>query len=206
MKIGIIGAGNIGGTLARLWAQAGHQVMVSSRHPERLHDLVSRLGDNACSGTPEESAAFGDVVFLAIPLHGMDTTVQAVKPFLAGKVVLDAMNPFANRDGEVAQRAVAKGASGVYTAEVLDNARVARAFSSVHYTSLQSEANRDGDRIAVPIAADDDDTKQVAADLVRDAGFAPYDLGRLAESQELDPGGALFGKALTPKEAARALA
>lgn len=206
MKIGIIGAGNIGGTLASLWAQAGHQVMVSSRHPERLRDLVSRIGSNACSGTPDEAAAFGDVVFLAIPLNGMDTTVKPIKPFLEGKVVLDAMNPFENRDGEIARRVLEKAASGAYTAEILDNARVARAFSSVHYTSLQAEANRDGDRIAVPIAADDDDAKQTAADLVRDAGFVPYDLGRLAESRPLDPGGELFGKALTVKETARALA
>jgi 8-hydroxy-5-deazaflavin:NADPH oxidoreductase len=206
MKIGIIGAGNIGGTLAGLWAQAGHQVMVSSRHPERLQDLVSRLGDNVCSGTSEEAAAFGEVVFLAIPLNGMDTTVKKIKPSLAGKVVLDAMNPFENRDGDIARRALEKGSSGAYTAGVLDNAHVARAFSSVHYTSLQSEANRDGDRIAVPIAADDDDTKQTAARLVRDAGFVPFDLGRLLESQPLDPGGALFGKALTVKGTARALA
>jgi len=67
MKIGIIGSGNIGGTLGVLWAKAGHQVLFSSRHPDELVDLVNRAGASARAGMPREAAAFGDVVLISIP-------------------------------------------------------------------------------------------------------------------------------------------
>src|SRR6185503_4310817 len=66
-KIGIIGSGNIGGTLAALWVKSGHEVMISSRHPDQLKQLAERLGPKARVGTPAEAAAFGDVVVISVP-------------------------------------------------------------------------------------------------------------------------------------------
>src|SRR6516162_5788204 len=67
LKIGIIGTGRIGGTLAELWAKAGHEVLVSSRHPDQLQDLVRSLGPKARAGTPREAAIFGEVVLISVP-------------------------------------------------------------------------------------------------------------------------------------------
>src|SRR4249919_884823 len=67
MKIGIIGSGNIGGTLGVLWGQAGHEVFFSSRHPDQLGDLVRRAGPSARVGMPREAAAFGEVVLISVP-------------------------------------------------------------------------------------------------------------------------------------------
>lgn len=201
MKIGIIGTGNIGGTLARLWATAGHHVMVSSRHPEKLTGLVEDIGENTSTGTIEEAARFGEVVFLAMPLKGVRDTLPKIKHQLSGKVVLDAMNPFPNRDGEVATEIQRRGiASGVATQERLPDSKVVRAFSSVYYRALHTEHHRPDQWVAIPIAGDDEQAKTVAADLVRDAGFEPFDLGSLSESRPLDPGGALFTETLTTEE------
>jgi hypothetical protein len=67
MKIGIIGTGRIGGTLAKLWVAAGHEVLISSRHPDQLKPLAKALGPRARVGTPKEAAAFGDVVLVSVP-------------------------------------------------------------------------------------------------------------------------------------------
>src|SRR6185436_2741927 len=71
VKIGIIGTGKIGGALARHWVKAGHEVFVSSRHPEVLQDLVKELGPKAHAGTPKQAAAFGEVILVSIPYGGM---------------------------------------------------------------------------------------------------------------------------------------
>src|SRR5436190_21594600 len=100
MNIGIIGAGKIGGTTARLFGDAGHSVAISSsRGPETLRDLVAELGPNARAATAEEAARFGEVVLLAIPLKDY-TTLPAES--LRGKIVIDAMNYYPNRDGQIA--------------------------------------------------------------------------------------------------------
>ena len=201
MKIGIIGAGNIGGTLARLWAEAGHEVMFSSRHPRQLEGLAGDIGRNARSGTPEKAAEFGEVVLLAIPLKGLNDTIPQIKEFLKGKVVIDAMNPFPGRDGKIAETIINRGiASGISTAEHLPDSDVVRAFSSVYFKVLKSEAHRSGEKIAIPMAADSKEAKKVAGELIMDAGFAPCDIGSLADSKSLDPDGELFGKTLMLNE------
>ena len=90
LRIGIIGTGNIGGALARLWVEAGHEVMMSSRNPERLQPLASELGERARVGTPREAAAFGEVILLAVPYGATPQVGRDYASELAGKVVLDA--------------------------------------------------------------------------------------------------------------------
>lgn len=201
MKIGTIGAGSIGGTVARLWTAAGHEVMISSRHPRELEGLAEDIGENAQAGTPAEAAAFGDVVLLAIPLKGRKDTIPEIKASLKGKVVIDAMNPFPGRDGSIAEEIIEKGiASGVATGEQLPESKIVRAFSSVYFKELQSEAHREGVNAAVPMAADQEEARKIAKKLIRDAGFETYDLGSLADSKPLDPEGTLFGQTLTVQE------
>jgi predicted dinucleotide-binding enzyme len=104
MKIGIIGAGEIGGALARHWAAAGHQLLISSRHPEQLQALAKELGPNVKVGTPREAAAFGEVVMLAVPYGATPQVGRDYAAELKGKVVLDAGNPYPSRDGDMAVR------------------------------------------------------------------------------------------------------
>lgn len=104
-RIGIIGTGNIGSALAKLWVDAGHQVMISSRHPERLQSLADELGERARVGTPREAAAFGEVILLAVPYGATPQVGRDYARELAGKVVLDAGNPRPGRDGPMAEEA-----------------------------------------------------------------------------------------------------
>src|SRR5580698_11551997 len=92
VRIGIIGTGKIGAALAQLWVRSGHEVMVSSRHPEQLAPLVARLGPKAHVGTPAQAAAFGPVVMLAVPYNATPQVGHDYAKELAGKIVLDAGN------------------------------------------------------------------------------------------------------------------
>ena len=99
MRIGLIGAGNIGSTLARLAVEHGHDVMISnSRGPETLAGLVSHLGERATAGTAARAAEFGDVVVVTIPLKNYRKV--PVEP-LAGKIVIDTNNYYRGRDGHI---------------------------------------------------------------------------------------------------------
>src|SRR5437870_1622698 len=98
MRIGIVGAGMIGSTLAKLWVDAGHEVRVASRHPDQLQPLVASLGSRATAGTPVEAATFGEVVMLTVPLRAVPDLARELRPSLAGKVVLDTGNAYERRD------------------------------------------------------------------------------------------------------------
>jgi predicted dinucleotide-binding enzyme len=204
MKIGFIGSGNIGGTIGELLAKAGHEVLFSSRNPDELKDLVARVGPRSRAGTPKEAIAFGDVVFLGVPYSAMPQISRDYAGDLRGKIVLDAGNPSARRDGPMAEEALAKGA-GVATAEYLPGARIVRAFNSINNRVFASEAHRAGERLAVPLASDDAEALAVASRLVTDAGFEPVVAGPLAAGKKFDSSSPLFLKALTARELRAAL-
>ncbi len=192
MNIGVIGAGNIGGTLATLWVKSGHRVMLSSRHPDRLRELAERLGPLASVGTPAQAAAFGEVVLVAIPYGGYPELGRTLGGALAGKVVLDAGNPIPRRDGEVADEARTYGIVPT-TMKYLGNARVVRAFTSLGSGVLAREANRPAPRLAIPLVGDDRDALEVASRLVRDAGFDPVVIGPGERAADTAVGGVLSG-------------
>jgi len=199
MKIGIIGAGNIGGTLGVLWAKAGYDVFFSSRHPDQLGDLVKRGGPSAQAGMPREAAAFGEVVLISVPYGAVPQVGRDFAAELAGKVVLETGNPYPSRDGAMAEPALAKG-TGLSSAEFLPGVRLVRAFNSIPAGALASQANRAGERIGVPLAGDDAGAVEVAARLVRDAGFEPVVVGSLASAKKFDRGTSVYGQALTARE------
>ncbi|MFI5401074.1 MAG: NADPH-dependent F420 reductase [SAR324 cluster bacterium] len=198
LQIGIIGAGKIGGTLGELWVKAGHEVLLSSRHPEELKPLADRLGPLAHTGTVREAAAFGEVVLIAVPYGAMPQVGRDFAGELKGKIVLDTGNPVARRDGPMADVARSKG-TGVASAEFLPGVRLVRAFNSFSYMTMRSEAHRAGEQIGIPLAGDDRDALEVAARLVRDAGFEPVVAGPLARAKEFDLGMPCAG-AMTARE------
>jgi len=199
LKIGIIGTGRIGGALAEHWARAGHQLMVSSRHPEQLKPLAQRLGPQVAVGTPEQAAAFGEVVLISVPYGALPQVGRDYGAALRGKVVLETGNPFTSRDGEMAEAARAKG-TGVASAEYLPGVRLVRAFTCVPHTAVLNDAHRSGERIGVPLAADDAEALKLAERLVRDAGFDPVAVGGLARAKDFDVGSPVFGRAMTARE------
>lgn len=199
LKIGIIGTGRIGGALAELWARAGHELLISSRHPEQLMPLAKRLGPKVRAGTPQEAAAFGEVILVSVPYGALPQVGRDYAPLMKGKVVLETGNPFPGRDGEMAEAARAKG-TGAASAEFLPGVRLVRAFTSVPHFSLLPEAHRAGERLAVPLAADDAEALRTAVRLVQDAGFEPVVVGPLVRARDFDVGTAAFGKALTARE------
>lgn len=203
-RIGIIGAGRIGGTLAELWAKAGHELLISSRYPDELKPLAARLGANVRVGTPREAAVFGDVVLISVPYGALPQLGRDYAGLMAGKVVLETGNPRPERDGPMATPALNRG-TGLASAEYLPGVRLVRAFTSVPYLALRSEAHRSGERIGVPLAADDRDALAVAARLVEDAGFEPVPVGGLARARDFDVGSPVFGRALTARELRQAL-
>jgi predicted dinucleotide-binding enzyme len=204
LKIGIIGTGHIGGTLAKLWVAAGHEVLISSRHPDELKPLAKQLGPRARVGTPAEAAAFGDVVVVSVPYKALPQVGRDLKAELAGKIVLDTCNPYPGRDGDMANDARKKG-TGVASPEFLPGTRLVRAFNAINAGSLGSEAHRKPPLIGIPLAGDDAEALKVAQRLVSDAGFEPVVVGGLARAKDFDVGAPVYTKLLTAAELRKAL-
>jgi len=199
IRIGIIGAGNIGGAIGKLWAKAGHEILFASRNPDGLKPLVAEAGPKTRAGTPKEAAEFGPVVFLAVPYSAVPQIGKDFGSILKGKVVMDCSNPSPRRDGDMAEAARQKG-SGVATAEYIPGARVVRAFGTINFKVALENAHRAGEKIAIPIAGDDAEAVRIASNLVIDAGFDPVMVGGLARSKEFDYGGPGSGKNATAAE------
>jgi hypothetical protein len=199
LRIGIIGTGNIGGALARLWVEAGHEVMMSSRHPERLQPLALELGERARVGTPREAAEFGQVILLAVPYAATPQIGRDLAGELAGKVLLDAGNPRPERDGPMAEEARELGA-GLASQRFLPGVRLVRAFNAISAHNLRSQAHRSGEKLAIPLAADDEAALEVAARLVTDAGFDPVIVGPLAAAKRFDFASGISARMPTARE------
>jgi predicted dinucleotide-binding enzyme len=204
VRIGIIGTGKIGSALAQLWVSSGHEVMISSRHPEELAGLAAKLGPKAHAGTPAQAAAFGPVVMLAVPYGATPQVGRDYAKELAGKIVLDAGNPYPDRDGPMADAARVKGA-GPSDREFLPGVRLVRAFNAIIAGNLLSQTNRAAGLIAIPLAGDDPAALKQAATLVRDAGFDPVIVGDLSQAHRFDVGSPVYVKLMTAKELRAAL-
>jgi predicted dinucleotide-binding enzyme len=203
-KIGIIGSGNVGGTLGTLWAKAGHEVMFSSLDIEHDRKLAASVGSGARAGTPKEAAAFGEVLFFAVPYTALPGLGRDLAAEIKGKIVIDASNPIPRRDGEMANDALAKG-TGVASPQFLPGARIVRAYNEVGYARMRDDAHRTGERLGIPLAGDDAQAVKTAVRLVQDAGHEPVIVGGLARAREFDYGSPVFGKPMTAAELRSAL-
>ncbi|MBV8753952.1 MAG: NADPH-dependent F420 reductase [Hyphomicrobiales bacterium] len=199
-KIGVIGSGKIGGTIGGLWVKAGHEVFFSSRHPEELKELVSSLGPQAQAGTVAQAVSFGDVVFVAVPYKALPEVGKENAAGLKGKVVLDACNAVAGRDGQELADEVERDGIGVVSQKYLPGTRLVRAFNTMGYGVFAKEAHRPDPKLAIPIAGDDTDAVQVAAGLVRDAGFDPVVVGKLADARRFQRGQPGYGQQVSAAE------
>lgn len=218
MKIGIIGAGSIGATAARLFARAGHDVAVSnSRGPESLEELVASINADAGAtvvdqaspraraATVDEAARFGDVVLLAVPFRAPEALP---KPELVrGKIVIDAMNPY-GAGGTIMD--LGDSTSSEETAKRLPGARIVKAFNTIYWEHLRSQGRPDlplAERRAIFVAGDDAEAKAVVSRLIEEIGFAPVDTGPLREGgRRQQPGTPIYNRFLTPAQSLEAMA
>jgi predicted dinucleotide-binding enzyme len=190
MKIGIIGSGNIGGTLTRRLQALGHDVTVgNSRGPETLAPLAAETG--ATAGTARQAAESGDLVVLAIPVRAVpDLPAEALR----GKLVVDADNYYPQRDGSIGPIEDGSATSSRWTAQRLAGATVVKAFNTIQAGHLLADGRHAGDpaRIALPVAADDADAKRTVMGLVEELGFDPIDGGGLDDSWRQQPGSPVY--------------
>jgi len=183
MRIGIIGAGKMGGTLAKLWAAKGHAIMLGSRDPDKARAEAAEIGDNVSGGLNEEAAAFGDVVLIGVPWHAALATVKSIAGPLAGKTVIDITNPV----GEGMSVAVGHTTSAAEEiAKVATGAHVVKAFNGIHFRTLDNPIF-EGHKADVYYCGDNAESKQKVAQLITDAGFEPVDTGALQEARLLEP-------------------
>jgi predicted dinucleotide-binding enzyme len=198
MRIGMIGTGNIGGTLARLLVGAGHEVVVAnSRGPGAVAGLVAELGERAAGATAAGAAEAGEVVIVAIPFPKY---TELPAPALAGKIVVDANNDWSGAGG-------GELSSSEVIAATLPGAVVVKAFNTIHFAHLRVEGTPAGTpgRRAIPIAGDDAGAKATVAALIDEIGFDAYDVGSLADGRRIEPGSPAFNVGLTRDEIAAAL-
>jgi predicted dinucleotide-binding enzyme len=205
VKIGIVGSGNIGGTAARLFARAGHEVAVSnSRGPQSLESLVASIGGKVRAATVEDAVEFGDVVLLALPWRERKELAPANR--FAGKIVIDATNPYTATGG---LSDLGESSSSEEMAKQIPGARLVKAFNTIHFKHLASLGRTDlplEERHAIFLAGDDAEAEATVARLIEDIGFAPVDTGSLTQGgRRQQPGSDIYNKPMTAADARKVL-
>ncbi len=191
MRIGVIGAGRIGGGIARQLTAAGHEVLVAGREPERLAPLASEIGGR--TGTPAEAVAFAGVVVLAVPSGALGDALASAGP-LDGKIVIDTTNRFGEDTG---------GTQASHNAARMPGARYTKSFNTLT-SAFQAETSGRDPRVVQWLCGDDADAKRVVSGLIEDAGFLPVDLGGTADAAVMESPrrpGAVYGEEYRAEDA-----
>ncbi len=205
-KIGIIGSGNIGGTLGMLLGKAGYEIFYSSRHPEALKDLVKAAGPKARAGKVAEAIAFGEVIIMSLPMKAFKELDAKTKEALKNKIVIDTSNPYPERDGAIAEEARRDpGGTGSFVARLLPGTRIVRAFNTVYFEDLKKTINKDGETIGIPIASDDQEGLKAAVEMAEHAGLDPVVVGDLSKSKLFDVGTSVYATSASAREIKRKL-
>jgi len=201
LQIGIVGAGRIGGGIARQLGAAGHEIRLSfSREPAKLASLAEEIGNGASTGTPREAVEFGEVVVVSVPWGELPSVLEQLGS-LDGKIVIDTTNQFG------APPLPPEGVTAAqFNAERMPGARYTKSFNTLTSRFQAEAAGRDGDRRVVQwLCGDDEEAKRVVAGLIEDAGFVPVDLGGTAGCAVMEAprrAGAVYGEEYRPADAA----
>jgi 8-hydroxy-5-deazaflavin:NADPH oxidoreductase len=193
VKIGIIGAGRIGGGVARQLAGAGHQVMLSfSRDRAAMDGLAAQIGPSASRGSPADAVAFGEVVVISVPWSVLPQALEQAGS-LDGKIVIDTTNQFGGPPLPAGGQTAAQ-----FNAGRMPGARYTKSFNTLT-SAFQAEAagRRGEERVVQWLCGDDPGAKEVVAGLIEDAGFTPVDLGGTAGCAAMEAPrrpGAVYGE------------
>lgn len=187
MKIGIIGAGMVGGALAKAFARRGHEIVVASSDPggEKMKALIAAAGANARAGSNEEAAAHGEVVVLATPWGATKKIIKQLDDGLDGKIVLDATNPIAE-DFSGLERGFDDSA-GESVQRWAKRARVVKTLNQIGFEMMDAPKLAGGAKPVMFVCGEDADAKNVVGGLVESLGFAAEDCGGIAMSRYLEP-------------------
>jgi predicted dinucleotide-binding enzyme len=206
MRIGLIGSGMIGGTLARLAVDHGYDVVLSnSRGPQTLAEMAAQLGPHATAGSVEQAGVEGDVVVVTIPLKAYATVPPDL---LDGKIVIDTNNYYPGRDGHFTELDDGSTTSSELLAEHLRGSFVVKAFNTIYFENLATQGQPVGSpgRRALPIAGDDTEAKRIVAAIIDSFGFDVVDAGPLSEGRRFQPDTPAYNVRMTAAELTEALA
>ena len=185
MKIGIIGSGNVGSALGKIWGKNGHEIRFSSRNPEKLKALAESIGENASYSLPEEAAIFGEVVALAVPWGQAENAIRSAGS-LEGKILIDCTNPLKPDYSGLVVGGSTSAAEVV--AGLAPGAKVVKAFHTTFANLMQSESRMFGTINPTGFyCGDDAAAKAIVANLIQETGLEPLDVGPLANARYLEP-------------------
>jgi predicted dinucleotide-binding enzyme len=185
MKIAIIGAGNVGGTLGAAWANRGHEVVFGVRDAAepKLKELLARAGGKARAASVKDAAAAAEVAALTVPWPAAQDALRSAGD-LRGKILLDCTNPLKPDLSGLTVGSTTSGAEQV--AAWAPGARVVKIFNTTGFSNMANPEYREG-RSMMLYCGDDAQAKKVAAELAAGLGFEPYDVGPLTEARLLEP-------------------
>ncbi len=185
MNIGIIGSGNMGSGLGKIWAKKGHKVIFSfSRDMKKLEDLA-KSAPNAVAATPAEAVQKSDVVLLSVKWANIEEAVKAAGP-LKGKIIIDCTNPLKPDSSDLAIGHTTSAAEEI--AKLAEDANVVKAFNTVFAEVYRSHSRLFGTRITTMFyCGDNAEAKKVVEQLIKDIGFEPIDAGTLKIARYLEP-------------------
>ena len=204
MKIGILGAGNIGGAVGQLLAEAGYPIMLSARDVGPVKAVADKIGHGALAGDEKQAAAWGEVIVMAVPWGALPQVGKDLAAELKGKIVIDTCNPREGRDA-LAKDGLEKG-TGITDPTYLPGTRLVRGFNALSAGLLLPNRNHPGALIAVPLASDDKAAMAVVAGIVRDTGFEPVEVGNLSKAKSFDQGTPDYKTTLTAAQMKKQLA
>jgi predicted dinucleotide-binding enzyme len=207
MRIGIIGAGDVGGSLGKLWVRAGHSVFFSSRHPNRLKALTDEAGPGAYSGSVAEAALFGDLILFSPNFWNVDDALEAAEG-LKEKIVIDVTNPLGwNPNGRMIRSLPASTTGGEELARKLPEAHIVKAFSTIPASFIPHALYRPVrlQRLVVFYCGDHGPSKLIVHQIIAESGFVGLDAGPLRLARELEAPGRLHRAGLVGIVEARRL-
>lgn len=201
MNIGIVGSGEIGSTLGRLWAKKGHKILFSFSHDrDKLERLAQECGNGSRAVTPYEAVSLSEVVLFSVPWTDVDEAYKQIGRF-DGETVIDTTNPYIDEEMHV-QQFDENTSSSEEIARKFEGAKIIKAFNTLRDETLLEKS---GQGLVIFYAGDFPLMKTKIAQLIEDAGFVPYDVGSLHEGKKQEPGTERYLKELTLDQA-RALA
>lgn len=199
MNIGIVGSGDVGSTLGRLWARKGHKILFSFSHDQqKLEHLAEECGNGARAVTPYEAVSLSEVVLFSVPWTQIDEAYKQIGRF-DGETVIDTTNPYIDADMNV-QQFDESTSSSEEVARKLEGAQVIKAFNTLRDEVLKEKS---GQGLVVFYAGDYPLMKTKIEQLIEDAGFVGYDVGPLREGRKQQPGTDRYLKEYTLEQARR---
>ncbi len=186
MKIGIIGAGNMGSGMGKFWAKNGHELMFSfSRDEEKLKELAKSVSPNASVGTPQEAAKFGDVVLLAVPFGAVETAISQTANELDGKVLFSCVNAL---KADMSGMAIGTTDSAAeLVARLAPKAKVVEALPLFAETLHSDSTLFHGEKGTAFYCGDDNEAKKIVESLLNELNVETADIGGLANARYLEP-------------------